>query len=240
MHSQKFQAEVTLGAQVLLSSGLLATSSQLITEVQDHLTKLDSLDIDISQNTLVEKDCPAYIVEDLKLNIGLLHEFAPTLHHVADDIADEWEQIVVETEQEEDLMIDQPSSYFKKMIESRYPLAKPALVQHLAQCNWSRYQRIRAMCDDSPKELIHQAQEYQHSKFHDSGLGSSLQSETLRESVETNSQASVASFVSGFTSQNDTSIVLPPPPPEIFEGKCFTCQVCCKIVAGLRTKSHWK
>jgi hypothetical protein len=128
-----------------------------------------------------------------------------------------------------------PSQLYADKIESRYPLADKALVTQLAEANFRRYLRCQAERDAQEKtESQGVAEEPEAagtviaaSKFHDSGIGTSIA--PTMPYAET-----VMSY-----SQEGRSVRIPPLPEEAKKGDPFSCIACSRLVR-ITNDSAWK
>lgn len=119
--------------------------------------------------------------------------------------------------------------YYADLISTKFPQASSDLVDRLGKANWSRYQRIQAErianasaeAQDIPQ--FEAASVLAGSKFHDSGLGSSIPAQTTYA-------ATIVSFISSLTDGNRPQI--PPLPEEARKGQPFDCDACGKKNTG--------
>jgi hypothetical protein len=87
-----------------------------------------------------------------------------------------------------------PQLYFCRMVRDRFRQATVQVAERVGAANWQRFQRIKAMWEESEpgEEIIaqHEVPDTGKSKFHDSGIGSSVGSESkLPGQLDTNHSA---------------------------------------------------
>jgi len=125
-----------------------------------------------------------------------------------------------------------PASPYADQLESRYPLADTSLIAHLGKMNYERYLRCRAI-RDSHESIVSQGlpdgveSVITGSKFHDSGLGTSI-TPTVSYAETTMSY-----------SRAGESVRIPPLPDAAKTGTPFDC-VACGATLAIRNNSTWK
>lgn len=126
--------------------------------------------------------------------------------------------------------------YYADLISNKFPQASPDLVDRLGKANWSRYQRIQAerianaSAEAQDISQFEAASVLAGSKFHDSGLGSSIPAQTTYA-------ATILSYISSLTDGNRPQI--PPLPEEARKGQPFDCDACGKKIRA-RNNREWK
>ncbi|KAL7800166.1 hypothetical protein V8C37DRAFT_364329 [Trichoderma ceciliae] len=130
-----------------------------------------------------------------------------------------------------------PEKLFADKIENRFPGADAPLASHLGKTNYERYLRCQAARDahESEEALPVTDQEGQgftgtviaKSKFHDSGIGTSL-----------GLTSSYAETIMSYNHEGQ-SVRIPPLPKEAKEGLPFTCIACGRTVV-ITNNSAWK
>jgi hypothetical protein len=128
-----------------------------------------------------------------------------------------------------------PAQLYADKIESRYPLADRDLVTLLAEANFQRYLRCQAARDAQEnaeeQKVVDEAEVagtlIAASKFHDSGIGTSI--------APTVSYAETAMSYS----QDGRSVRIPPLPEEAKKGDPFIC-IACGGSVRITNNSAWK
>lgn len=164
------------------------------------------------------------LAEDLKTDVDCLIELDQMIRDPATDPEPEM------TEADVSLSSWAPHHVFAHKIEHRFPGADAKLFSLLGMINYQRYLRCQAERD---RNQVHAEQPEQAvevtmgSKFHDSGLGSSL-----------NPTSSYAETIMSYRDGN-RSIRIPPLPEEAKRGKSFPCVACGRPVI-ITINSQWK
>ncbi|KAK4442281.1 hypothetical protein QBC34DRAFT_259321, partial [Podospora aff. communis PSN243] len=127
-----------------------------------------------------------------------------------------------------------PQKAYCERIQQRFPQASDALVSILAEANWVRYQRLQSQ-RDSVNRTTHPGQRHEDSttlaasKFHDSGIGTSLP--TNNSYAET-----IMTYTAGLDGQ---STRIPPLPERAKRGETFDC-VACGRPTRVTNRAAWK
>ncbi|QPC61944.1 hypothetical protein HYE67_004175 [Fusarium culmorum] len=127
-----------------------------------------------------------------------------------------------------------PHDIYKDKIQTRFPRAESSLILRLSKTAYHRYLRCQKERRNQTAEVgnidfIPPARsEGSSSKFHDSGLGTSIPS-----------SASVAETVMSYHAEGGNPIRIPPLPKEAKEGQPFECVSCGKLLS-IRNNSDWK
>ena len=188
-----------------------------------------------------------FIVEDLRSNIEFLHEMNPALDDIAASI--DVAELNTSTRTEQPFSVSGPALHYCRKILDRFPLAEVSAVERLGTAAWLRHNRIRnefEMAAES-RERCNQASFINDSarantvneiksKFHDSGLGLSMKT----ESVYAASQATYQSFMSSQADIENGHLRLPPLPSEASSGEPFVCSICGLLVYDVKNKHQWK
>ncbi|RFU34089.1 hypothetical protein B7463_g2245, partial [Scytalidium lignicola] len=139
-----------------------------------------------------------------------------------------------------------PQLYFCRMIRDRFHRTTVQVAERVGAANWKRFQRIKEMWeeDDSSDNVIAQDenQDTGKSKFHDSGIGSSIGSEAKLAGHFDSGVPQVAKSIISFRSfiQNEYDAAeLPPIPAENEEGNKI-CFICKKTLENVDTESQWR
>jgi hypothetical protein len=122
--------------------------------------------------------------------------------------------------------------YYSYRIGRKFPHADASLVEMYGKCNWARYNHIQKQREENAARETSPIPSGVgdgeiRSKYHDSGLGSSLPAQSAYTGTVISHRAGLA------------HIVLPQLPEEGKKGKPFVCEVCNKAVTIQRTPS-WK
>ena len=133
-----------------------------------------------------------------------------------------------------------PHVSFRDRIKFRFPNADPSLVERLARANWERFlkgkddrERNQRAEEVAKKPVMERAGTVAHlteplSKFHDSGLGTSI-----------NTGSAYAETVMTYRREGGTSVRIPPLPEEAKQGKPFECIACGGKVV-IKNSREWK
>jgi hypothetical protein len=127
-----------------------------------------------------------------------------------------------------------PHNVYKDKIQTRFPQAESSLVLRLSKASYDRYLRCQGERQNQTAEvddvdiLPLTRSEASSSKFHDSGLGTSIPS-----------SASIAETVMSYQAGGGRSVRVPPLSKEAKEGQPFECLSCGKLLS-IRHNSAWK
>ncbi|KAI8716925.1 hypothetical protein NCS52_00987100 [Fusarium sp. LHS14.1] len=166
------------------------------------------------------------LAEDLKTDVDCLIELDQIIREPVPDLEPETK----DTDASQHSWEVVPHQPFVESIEKRFPKAGTELFSLLGMVNYDRFLR----CQDERErnqllgEQTEQAVEITGgSKFHDSGLGSSL-----------NPASSYAETIMSYKDGN-RSVKIPPLPEQAKGGKSFPCVACGRLVT-MTTNSQWK
>jgi hypothetical protein len=191
------------------------------TEFDDEANRSDQSEADFPTDSIDE------VLEDLKVGIRCLIDLIPSILWPAEDLEHREKAPKLDFLQERTA-----HQYYSDLLNKRFPEADPNLIERLGQANWTRYKRGQAEREANvEKETIDidpSRSVYSPSKFHDSGLGSSVPART------TYSQSIVSSF-SNHTDGSRSSI--PPLSENAKKGEPFPCDACGR---SIRVKSHYE
>jgi Fungal Zn(2)-Cys(6) binuclear cluster domain len=178
---------------------------------------------------------------DMASHIACLQDLAPTLEQMLAGV----DQIY---KMRDDgarpvFHVSDPARPFVLQIHDRYRSAPTYLVERLGEANWQRWVRIRKQMDgEGESEEGNEEQEIAHStffpvsKFHDSGLGTSIPAQPDRAF----SIASHTSFLSSHADSEDGKARVPPTPEQVAEGRPFECSICGQNLANIKNRIDWK
>lgn len=125
-------------------------------------------------------------------------------------------------------------------VHDKFKNASISLIERLGEANWQRYLRVRQSME--AEESIYDMPISAHStfipasKFHDSGLGSSVRP----ESSFARTVASHSSFVSSLAEQGASCARVPPTPSGVVNGTPFQCFICKRTLTNIRNRVQWK
>ncbi|KAL9118833.1 MAG: hypothetical protein Q9187_004614 [Circinaria calcarea] len=123
----------------------------------------------------------------------------------------------------------------------KFPLADSKLIERLGESNWQRYMTIRATMDQINKHTIFGKEPPRsvftpYSVFHDSGMGTSMASASHYAA----SVASHTSFISSQAEEGNSTMRVPPTPPEVALNEPFECFICGHELFKIRNRVDWK
>ncbi|KAH0538687.1 hypothetical protein FGG08_004762 [Glutinoglossum americanum] len=126
-------------------------------------------------------------------------------------------------------------------IRDRFPKASVRLAERLGEANWQRHERVRWMgsrvvaVDKEIDDGLAAATSIfiPYSMFHDSGIGTSNGQSPCYA-------ASHTSFVSSLADGEEGRPRVPATPPEVLEGKPFSCLICRKVLTNIKNRVGWK
>ncbi|KAK4464391.1 hypothetical protein QBC42DRAFT_45550 [Cladorrhinum samala] len=177
-------------------------------------------------------DDMAEIAEDLRTDTCCLAGLGPLLKNPVYDMPAEAEPQTLLA------CTWHPTQHYSDKIQSRFPQADKDLVNRLGKANYKRYLRCQAVRDDGHQNEGSVAGEdtasymaptlAAGSKFHDSGIGSSIAPTTV----------SYAETVMSY-SHDGRSVRVPPLPEGAKDGRPFECVACSRMVV-MKNASAWK
>lgn len=176
---------------------------------------------------MFEDDNLKEVLEDLKVDAQCLMDLDPLFKNPALDLS-LTKQKVVET------IEWAPEKVYCEKVQQRFPQASSSLVLRLGEANWACYLRLQNQRNarDEPTESASQNVDtgtIAGSKFHDSGIGTSLPTAT-----------SYAETVMTYTAETDgQKIRIPPLPEDAKRGESFECIACARFIRVRSTRS-WK
>ncbi|KAK4223486.1 hypothetical protein QBC38DRAFT_372996, partial [Podospora fimiseda] len=173
------------------------------------------------------------VTEDLRTDMRCLGGLGALLKNPVFDPQDQ------DVSTELSVFVWSPSQSYADKIQSRFPQAAPNLIHHLGNANYQRYLRCQAiregLLDEKQPELVTTTISESHiaqtlasgSKFHDSGIGTSI--------------APTISYAETMMSyrHEGRSVRIPPLSQEGKAGKPFDCVACGRKVT-IRNSSLWK
>ena len=200
-------------------AGLLNTDRK---EVRAHFDPEDILSNDVN---------PEDLRDDVKLHIDLLIELGPLLQEnlqFCNESAPENTEFSSQSAR-----LSDPARKYASIIRDRFPNADEALIFKLGEANWRRHLLVREKIfrKTASTKLIRSVHETS-STFEDSGIGKSIPTDVEEAISQTSLNSSVAS-------QAETSLRVPPMPPQITSGSPFVCSFCRKKVK-IANRASWK
>jgi hypothetical protein len=173
-------------------------------------------------------DSMAEVAEDLKTDAQCLMELDPLFRDPVLDLASHKQEHHLEA-------IDwAPEKAYCDKVQQRFPKAETPLVERLGEANWVRYlrcQEIRNRIEtDTRTDKGDGGTVAASSKYHDSGLGTSL---------PTSAASSYAETVMIYGAGDGQNIRIPPLSDEAKKGNPFPCLACGRSVR-ITNNSTWK
>ncbi|KAK1759052.1 hypothetical protein QBC47DRAFT_97977 [Echria macrotheca] len=175
----------------------------------------------------VREDNLKEVLEDLKVDAQCLMDLDPLFKNPALDLS--------LTKQKAAETIEwAPEKAYCEKVQQRFPQASISLVHRLGKANWDRYLRLQYQRNTThePSESAPQDVDtgtVAGSKFHDSGMGTSLPT-----------ASSYAETVMTYTAGTDgEKIRIPQLPEDAKRGESFECIACARLIRATTTTS-WK
>ncbi|KAH8900698.1 hypothetical protein GQ53DRAFT_835635 [Thozetella sp. PMI_491] len=208
--------------QCLRMRATIEEADIMVTEEAERLSDVSSSDA----SSALSDDNINEIAEDLKTDTLFLSGLDPLLKHPIFDLDSD--------SRVEDYLVGAwaPDKLYTDKIENRFPLAHASLASQLGKTNYQRYLRCQAGRDKYEREqgsmrTANEGTIVSASKFHDSGIGTSLGS--------TNPYAeTIMSY-----SHEGGSIRIPPLSDEAKKGLPFPCTACGRMIS-VTSNSLWK
>ena len=177
-------------------------------------------------------DSIAEVAEDLKTDAQCLMELDPLFRDPVLDLASQKQKQHLEA-------IDwTPETAFCDKVQQRFPKAEPTLVERLGKANWARFLRCQEIRNSVEMGTLSQTNTAGNqgedgtvaasSRFHDSGLGTSLATASL-----------YAETVMTYGAAAGQKVRIPPLSDEAKNGAPFPCLACGRSVR-ITNNSGWK
>lgn len=159
----------------------------------------------------------------LNARVGRLSALGPILEDPVPDCIDN------ETARIPALLQDRPVyQYYAELIGRKFLNANASVVNRHGKCNWERYNYIQKQREtNTGSEACPAGNSEIKSKFHDSGLGTSVPAQSTYAGTVISQRAGLC------------HVALPRLPDEGKKGKPFVCEVCNRSVNIQRTAA-WK
>ena len=132
--------------------------------------------------------------------------------------------------------VTEPARIYVRHVLDRFPHAAKRLAERLGEANWQRHMEIREMMHREDVDIDPGTGFAPKSKFHDSGLGSSIPG----VSTYAMSTTSGTSFASSLAEKERGTLRVPPTPHEVAKGKPFQCSFCGQVLSWIRNRRDWK
>ena len=140
--------------------------------------------------------------------------------------------------------VTESAKQYVLQVHDKFRNAPKALVERLGEANWQRFMRIRRSMQKQEQEVAENNTEPATaksafapvSKFHDSGLGSSVPS---RSHIAA-SMASHSSFASSQADSGVDKLRVPPTPENVGLGLPFECFICGLRQSKIKNRVDWK
>lgn len=172
------------------------------------------------------------IAEDIWTDVQCLLDLDPLIKFPAPDI------VQVSRDNQKAPVEWEPHVAYTDRVRARFPLADPSLADRLGRANWERFLKGNADREKNQNGSLESAgievaatiapRTEAISKFHDSGLGTSI-----------NTGSAYAETVMSYRWEGGESVRVPPLPKEAKQGKPFECVACGRKLA-ITNSSTWK
>jgi hypothetical protein len=194
-----------------------------------------------SENTPVDPSIS--FDKNMHLHVTCLTDLSPTMERVLKDSNLAGEDPIAGP-QGVAFHVTEAAKQYVLHVHDKFRNAPKALVERLGEANWQRFVRIRASMQKQEQELAEGKQEpvvaksafAPISKFHDSGLGSSIPA----HSQPAASIASHSSFVSTQADEGAGRFRVPPTPEEVGNSIPFKCFICGRLQSKVKNRIDWK
>ncbi|KAF5618430.1 ankyrin repeat [Fusarium sp. NRRL 25303] len=173
-----------------------------------------------------QRDNMSEIIQDLRTDVECLVELDPLIRNFVPDPSSQ-KQKHLETSGWA------PQQAFCDKVEQRFPRADKSLILRLGEANWLRYRgcqelRIKELAGEQQPDSKDDHKTVAGSRFHDSGLGTSLPT-----------MSSYAETVMTYSGSDGQKTRIPRLSEEAKQGKPFPCVACGRTVR-LTTNAAWK
>ena len=136
--------------------------------------------------------------------------------------------------------VSDAAKVYVSLVRDKFKKAEMLLVERLGEANWQRHVNVRLQIDDVSNGVD---EEYlredpcttfrPYTAFHDSGIGTSVPTQTKYASSHT-------SYNSSDAEKEEGCLRVPREPVEIGAGKPFRCYLCGKFLSSIRNRRDWK
>jgi hypothetical protein len=210
----------------LQCSSLIALTEQVLYTIQDTHQESDNRP---DSPGILDEDSLDDIVADLKTDMQCLIDLDPMYECPVNDLESEPPDSPAESPPSWT-----PYQYYVDRICRQFPLANPDLVLRFGQGNLNRFLRVLAEREDQLEREqatdLHggEVATLEHSKFHDSGIGSSIPV-----------ASKYADTVMSFQQVDGSSLQIPSLPEKGKQGQPFLCMVCARTIY-ITNRPLWK
>lgn len=199
-------------------------------------------DSDTDQDSSSDDGDTTSIAEELRLQTQWLTQLGPVLEQNL--FSAQKARMQVSLPESVSFSVSGPAKIYVSLVREKYKQAQNQLVERLGEANWQRHISVR----NSMKASIDVAEEISapvedsgvsrslfrpYSTFHDSGIGSSIPSQTEYAPSHT-------SFQSSNTEGGRELIRVPATPAEVSDGKPFQCFLCKCVLSNIKNRVDWK
>jgi hypothetical protein len=218
----------------------LLEKANLVCEIDQ---ESDESDLESDQST---SDQMSKAVTSLKISAGCLMDLLPSMENTLNCANSELRN--TRNSQPIAFEVSGPAQPYVLNVLDRFSKADARLVERLGEANWQRHTTLRniegptTQDASSAKGVISEVQAvpksffFPVSLFHDSGLGSSLPTQSSYAA----SVASHSSFMSDLVENENGGLRVPSTPKEVFEKVPFTCQICGHVLSRIKNRIDWK
>ena len=138
-----------------------------------------------------------------------------------------------------------PAQIYITLVQDKFPKASEKLQERLGEANWQRHLNIRRRMeqveghrrDNADGKATETGSIFQpQTLFHDSGLGTTIKSQSQYAQTE----ASHTSFMSSIAETEKGRLRVPPTPAGVGAGEPFHCQLCGILQTKIKNRIDWK
>ncbi|KAL8712536.1 MAG: hypothetical protein Q9225_006934, partial [Loekoesia sp. 1 TL-2023] len=208
---------------------------------KDKLFQRDESDTGETDESDIEDS--SNLVEELRLQTQFLKQLSPILERnlvkasrMRPDATDPSEILR--------FSVSGPAQSYVSSIWEKFKEAEDQLLKRLGEANWQRHVTVRELMARHPNDSvappssdwplsIAQTKFRPYSAFHDSGIGSSMP-------TQTSYAPSHSSFRSSNAEGGQEALRVPPTPIEVSEGKPFQCFICKRSLSNIKNRVDWK
>ena len=226
----------------VLQSKLITSSKRSDVDQYDNDSEYES---SIEDEELPDNETPnpkenAYnIAEDVAFHVKCLVELVPSIEQSLLCAMGSRHQSSMTIP--ESFHVSDPAWAYVSAVREKFKEAQTQLVERLGEANWQRHVTVRRRMDlisehdfkfinnlDAARSLFKRS-----SAFHDSGVGTTIGSQTQYAQSHT-------SFISSNAGGESGSIRPPPTPAEVSVGKPFRCHICGETLSRIKNRVDWK
>lgn len=208
---------------------------------KDNLFQGDISDTEESGESDTED--PSNLAEELRLQMQCLKQLSPILERnlvkasrIRLDATDPSEILC--------FSVSGPAQSYVSSVREKFKEAEDQLLKRLGEANWQRHVTVRELMARHPDNSVASPLSYwplsiaqtkfrPYSAFHDSGIGSSMP-------TQTSYAPSHSSFRSSIADGGREALRVPPTPIEVLEGRPFQCFICKRSLSNIKNRVDWK